>query len=582
MLDNACSYYLRGEFMKFLKTSVLLSMGLMSLSLWAGPSVGGGGDVVILPDDSVVLADPYIDSGAPQPNNMPPLRALNPRILQVINLYQKASASLVSDFSIKGKSDIGEALKLLAMRNNDLRFYGVQTTEELNQFCAPGGRKIYKLPSGAQVQQVACTAGNETFMVEPLFMRLSLRDQGLLLIHERLTTLRDQHGGKNYSAIARFTTGLNIYLTVLNEQNKKKFRSLTNDEQKLLSDFFIAIEEIEKRNTDITDDSFQWVVHQNGGGRVHANSVIDESAFISLNSVIVKGSEVANDTRVINFSNPYRLVVKMEEGAVIDNLANTFTYNNNNDYVPTAKSIIKLKSNAKIQNVRIVNNQNLFTFGENVSIADSVIDSTYFSVGSGSVVKNSIIDTSELTLGDSVTMSNATISYGQLKTRIASNEQLVDKSILQSTYETYYPLGFIPQALNVTLNVPTFECTQSTKLERKKTEWKKEFLNASKDGAIVTGEILLAGQTGIFKPVYKYSYNNVKLKLMLKNFVKDSNSNLFMINDQGRIVSPEYKRASLKVNFEGMRSCEAKAIYNSSGAFQDRQGSLILHPVNIY
>lgn len=167
---------------------VLVSVMTLSTALWAGPSVGGGGDVVILPDDSVVLADPFIDSGAHQPDNMPPLRALNPRILQAINLYQKASNKMVNQLAVvNGKSEVAALLAVLATRNNDLRFYGVRNAEELNNFCAPGGRKIYKLPNGAQVQQVACTAGTETFIVEPLFVQLSLRDQALLLIHERLT-----------------------------------------------------------------------------------------------------------------------------------------------------------------------------------------------------------------------------------------------------------------------------------------------------------------------------------------------------------------------------------------------------------
>jgi hypothetical protein len=219
-----------------------------------------------------------------------------------IKLYAKASVSVAADFS-DGKSDINEALAKLATRNNDLRFYGVRNAEELNQFCAPGGRKIYKLPTGAQVQQVACTAGNETFMVEPLFARLSLRDQGLLLIHERLTTLRDQYGGKNYSAIARFTTGLNVFLNLYSEQNKRKYRALSVDEQKILTDFYVATEEIEKRNSEVNDDSFQWQAHRLGGGRVHLASIIDDSAFVAIDSVIAKKSEIGANSKVIGFAN---------------------------------------------------------------------------------------------------------------------------------------------------------------------------------------------------------------------------------------------------------------------------------------
>jgi hypothetical protein len=261
----------------------LFFIGLFSLAAMAadGPSVGGGGDVIVLPNDSVVLADPFIDHGAKQPNNMPPLRALNPRILSGISSYQKVLSKFLAKFITGQKSDISPLIEELTKRNSELRFYGVQSAEEMNNFCAPGGRKIYKLPMGAQVQQVACTAGKETFLVEPLFSRLSLRDQSLLLIHERLTTLRDQYGGKNYSAIARFTTGLNIYLNLFRDQMKEKYSKLSEGETQQLTEFYTATEEIELRNKEVTENSFQWSAHSYGGGRVHATSDVDPSACYS-------------------------------------------------------------------------------------------------------------------------------------------------------------------------------------------------------------------------------------------------------------------------------------------------------------
>ena len=275
---------------------ISLSLSLMAHAV--GPSSGGGGDAVILPDDSVVLADPFLNSGAPQPNNMPPMRSLNPRLLQVADSYLKASLfhlELMSPGEGNQESlhsDIAQQIKALSLRRNDLRFYAVRDQTELSLFCAPGGRKSYVLPSGAKVEQVACTAGNETFLVEPLFLRMSLKDQTLLLIHERLTTLRDAQGGKNYSAIARFTTGLGIYLDIYREQYKNRFRTLTEKEQKSLTEFYIAIEEIERRNSEITEDSFQWYAAHTGGGRVHNLSDVAEDAVIGLGFVVGKKSVV--------------------------------------------------------------------------------------------------------------------------------------------------------------------------------------------------------------------------------------------------------------------------------------------------
>lgn len=651
--------------MKFLKTYTLLITALVNSALWAGPSVGGGGDVIILPDDSVVLADPFIDSGAPQPNNMPPLRALNPRILQVINLYTKAGSSLISDFAAK-ESDINATLAKLAVRNNDLRFYGVQTAEELNQFCAPGGRKIYKLPNGAQVQQVACTAGNETFMVEPLFSRLSLRDQGLLLIHERLTTLRDQYGGKNYSAIARFTTGLNVYLNLYSEQNKKKYRMLSVEEQKILTDFFVAVEEIEKRNSEVSEDSFQWQAHRNGGGRVHVNTIVNESAFISLQTVIAKKSEIGANAKLINFYNPHRLTLMMGDGVSVINLSSVFTNEGGYAVVPTANSIITLKDYVTLEDVTIKNNTDQVVIGENSNIKKSTFDTQslvtgesftlteglvatkngrigrdvsvvrshiggqklkldnnvsiedsktsygesfevgasvemrgselisnvttfganakierlnlrldrgsasfasdtlvtnssifadHFSAASGTKIETTFVSVETLVLGSYVEFREAKIDHSSLNAKVASGQKLIGQQILKSTYEAYYPLGFVPQPISYIIDVPNFKCVLPEKTHSKTAQYKKEILDANKDGVIVTGESVYQGRVSVFKDEWNYDYNNMKVKIIYKTFNKASDKSALMISSEGMFVNPDYKRESLKVDASSFPIC---------------------------
>lgn len=267
--------------LKLLGMSLLISLSISSFA--AGPSTGGGGDVIRLPDDSVVLADPFLNHGGQQPNNMPPLRSLNPRLLQTAQSY-------LSVLGIFNDNEIYKEVQKLTRRESGLRFYGVRDSVELNMFCASGGRKSYSLPSGAKVEQAACTAGNETFLVEPLFLQLTLRQQVLLLIHERLTTLRDQYGGKNYSAIARFTTGLNIYLDLIREQQLKKYRQLSNQETNKLNEFYNGADEILYRNSNNPPEAFAFTVHSYGGGRLDEKSVVSPSAMIGANVIVTKST----------------------------------------------------------------------------------------------------------------------------------------------------------------------------------------------------------------------------------------------------------------------------------------------------
>ncbi|WP_413584591.1 hypothetical protein [Bdellovibrio sp. HCB274] len=282
--------------------SLLVSAFSLTALAQMGPSNGGGGDVVVLPNDQVVLADPFLDHSGNQPNNMPPMRSINPRIIQAILQYGRFSVKTLERLS-NGENAIIKQMELLVNpKDNDLRFYAVQSAQELANFCAPGGKKSYNLPDGASVQSVACTAGHETFLVEPLFLRLTIRDQAMLLIHERLTTLRDNNGGKNYSAIARFTTGLKAFIAIGQEQVKGIARQLTAKEVQVLTDFYVATEEIERRNGDIEETSFTYQAHPYGGGMIAASAQVASSAYIDLQSQIAGGSYVGPGAVLKNFS----------------------------------------------------------------------------------------------------------------------------------------------------------------------------------------------------------------------------------------------------------------------------------------
>lgn len=362
---------------KILMSTLILFLILFNFKTFASnggsTGVGGGGDVVILPDDTVVLADPWIDSNAPQPNNMPPLRALNPRILQLTSLYAKSAASLLKSLSPNFiVSDIEVEIRKLSTRSSGLRFYAVQDQNELNTFCASGGKKVYKLPTGYSVSQVACTSGDETFLIEPIFIKLSLRDQVLLLIHERLTTLRDKLGGKNYSAIARFTTGMGVYLDVYNKESKSNYPVLSDDETKKLSSFYTAIEEIQFRDSDPNSNSFEWVAHPNGGGRIHNSSDVNSTAIISIDSVVSSNSTIGSNSKIIHSFLSSNFTTG--EGSIIKN---SYFESDNNSSLGIGKNTTILNSIIKVD-------QNLI-IGDDQKMSDGSITSetlaSYFPLG---------------------------------------------------------------------------------------------------------------------------------------------------------------------------------------------------------
>lgn len=555
--------------MKYFMLISLLATALNAFA--AGPSVGGGGDVIILPDDSVVLADPWIDGGAPQPNNMPPLRALNPRILQSINAYAKATQSLLLSLGNKGKSEIFDLLSVLATRKNNLRFYGVQSAEELNNFCAPGGRKIYKLPDGASVQQVACTAGEETFVVEPLFLRLSLRDQALLLIHERLTTLRDQYGGKNYSAIARFTTGLSVYLNLYSEQSLKKYRQLTTDEQKLLSEFYIAIEEVERRNEEIGDDSFQWRAHAFGGGLVHLNSQVDPTALITLNSYIPRNSIVEEGVKIFNLKSDPKIALELGKNTQIkDTIFDRINWTSRSTALPAdTGAFFKTGENVVITNSTIANLRTSFVIENNAKIEKTLLAGRDLVIGENSYLTDSKVVVKSLTIGSYVKLRSSQISLifldrnnqlGQVAnvTKIANDQELNSVSISNDVYTNYFPLGTKLKTIDYSVNVTGISCSYPEK-KPKDNPVKGSFLNEFNEGITVTGKMVYDSKTGVFNPTYYYK-GDIQASVKISTFKKVNDPSVVMINKDGLFVRPEYSRAEFSYDLSSMESCIARQV----------------------
>lgn len=488
---------------------------MLSIQTWAlGPSTGGGGDVVILPDDSVILADPFLNSGAPQPNNMPPLRSLNPRLLQVADSYLKAVSFHLKLMTPKSSdqntfnSDIANEMEKLATRKNKLRFYAVQNQTELSMFCAPGGRKSYVLPSGARVEQVACTAGDETFLVEPLFLRMSLKDQTLLLVHERLTTLRDSMGGKNYSAIARFTTGMGLYLSLYREQYKNNYRSLNPAEQRTLTEFYIAIEEIERRNSEITEDSFQWLAATNGGGRIHSLAQIADDVVVALNVVLGKKSVIGRGVSLknIHYTDFQLPEIEMDDYTSLDGV--TFS----------KLKILKMSTKSSIQNSTVSGYIQLANSSE---IKGSELYNN-IQVGQNSRVLKSIINLPrDLKIQDEGLIENSNISVSWIPSHddgvIVKN---VSNGFVDDLSVAHYPPGYKVKNIDVSW---TEKLNHKLKIANLKRDAADNWAEFFKKSFYVNDDVFTAYATssftyktdGIFSDDYMFSFKETRFKIKL-------------------------------------------------------------------
>lgn len=517
-------------------TSILMSFAFIATSTaFAGPKFSTRADVIILPDDSVVLADPFIDAQATQEGGGPLLQLLNPRIYQTIAIYQKVSltAPFVSD-------DVNKIYESLLNKRTKLRFFGLESAEEMNKYCF-AGRPIYSIPLGGTVRQAACTNGNDTFIVKPLFLKLSIRDQAMLLIHERLTTISDDRGWINFVAIAKYTTGLNAFLNIYNEQIKRVYRELTDLEQKNIYNFYYAIFEIVNRNSDYGKlSTFNWNVHKNGGGLTHVNAAVDTSAFISLNSNIAEKSELLFNTKVINLtrgntSRYYAIKIKIAENSSIVDLDI-----NNEELVIGANSTIK---NSYIY-------ADLIRIGDNVSITDSKVSAKSF------ILKNSV----ELKRAE----VNYVLKYSnKVDAIVAENQQLIDQIISANDKDLYLPQGIVPRPFITTIKVNNFKCVTNSKSELKSWGWTLENRNANGDGSTVNGWTTYNGRNGL-KKEYEYNYSDVKIEISLKHFER-AKAPVVLLTEQGLIVPGDYLKLNEYINVPS-NECTSSAVERALSA----------------
>lgn len=461
----------------------------------AGTEGGGGGDAVILPDGSVVLADVFLDRNQPQPDNMPRRISLNPKLLVHLKIYkdffaQQLEVSHLLDFN---KSDIYKLLTVLAKRDNGIVFYAVKNVDELNTYCASGGKKAYKLPTGAEVTQVACTSGDEVFLVEPIFKKMDILQQAILLIHERMTTLRDQYGGKNYGAIAGVTAGMGELLRLSYLQQKGERTILSDREIGRIGQFYEGIIELEFRNSEISKDSLDWAIHPLGGGfirhgaEVSGTSFIDVSSYIDEESVIENKSEIVHSviskSRILNGAHVKNSFLSRSVISESNQIKSSGIVNSS-----IGKSSVITKSRLekiKVGDKNVIDDSWLegvwsLKLGENGKILDSKIYA-YGSIGDSFHIANSFIQgqgknkdqTSSLhfQVGDHFKMRSSEISTFDTVSIILSDNQELMFGIVNDETQNYVPVGVKLHYPEINIPNTKTECQEPmSKISRVKPE----------------------------------------------------------------------------------------------------------------
>jgi hypothetical protein len=488
--------------MKGINLFMLLLVACVLANNSSAGQEGGGGDVVILPNGDVVLADVFLDRNQPQPDNMPRRISLNPLLMLQIKKYNEFLRHQLN--RVKKVNELGDShneilnlFKKLESRDDKIIFYSVKDDKELNTYCASGGTKAYILPNDAKVTQVACTSGDEVFLVEPLFKKMSILQQSLLLMHERMTTLKDQYGGKNYGAIAGVTSGLGEIVNQVYNQQQSRLTKLTPVQQIRIHNFYQGLIELSYRNSNIPSTVMDWKIHQNGGGFLQTEATVDPEAFVGATSVISSGVEV-------------------EQGAVL------------------------LEATVIGSSIRI---------GKDSRLVSSTISAENLELGSGSKIDKSILEISNFNSGNGFSMreSNITVRNNNL---IALNpNQKILKGFIESNYRNYFYKGQQVNYPQFSLPVTQSLCQESMKEMLKKAK-KRTLIGHNcafdydfqiplnpKFSAGVDLKTIFDIETGTYKYEYRrtlYVIRSFQTNLSFSPAISENGS--YYIFDQGNIL----------------------------------------------
>ena len=217
-----------------MKKILVLSLSLILVAIAAsadggGGKEGGGDDYIILKDDTIILADPFVRRNGETFELSRELKAELKRVGRLLVQYGAANIygeGNTSDRSIRF-SDVRDSAFIAETVLNSLIEY--RFVSELPQIPACETRlQIENIPDGARVGGgIACTQGAMTWILEDLFRKQTIRQQALLIIHERLHALP---ANVAHEFISDLVAGIDLILDLYNAELNGA-RPLLTDEQ---------------------------------------------------------------------------------------------------------------------------------------------------------------------------------------------------------------------------------------------------------------------------------------------------------------------------------------------------------------
>src|SRR3989338_3092756 len=238
-------------------------------ALAGGTEVGSGGSVIVR-DNEVILADPFVKKF-----NTPEVGE-RWTFSNELNVYLHHIQTLLERYGVLANENTFFWDKKIFSDKVEYRY-----TEELP--CNDSMTIQDDIPG--EVASYGCTQGNITWFKESLFKKLNLKQQALAVIHERLHSFSPE----SHDVLSDFISILQMMLTLQNEQFQGQYRTLSQDEIDAIYRLRQRAEELGFKISPKAD-AYSREIFPNGGGNIFRYKPplsVASDAFIGIGSYII-------------------------------------------------------------------------------------------------------------------------------------------------------------------------------------------------------------------------------------------------------------------------------------------------------
>ena len=439
---------------------------LTAILLWTGSAAGeggnvsGGGGAIILPDDSVILADPY-----------------TPRVgsdsVGELSLPLRAELEHIGDLIVRYGASYPSSDGALTMYRQTLQvissFISESVFDPLIEY-----RFVPRLPDTPEcatphhttfteagtLENLACSMGPFTWIRVDLFQRMTLREQALTILHERLHTTVTPLPEE---AIADITDGVRILLHRFNIQFTGDRSLLGGDEIHKIEILMRRIAQGHLHGGRVHErDSARWLqtwrVWPKGGGLLHLSATAAESAFVGVGSIAGPASRLGENSALVNtlchdllFESMLRadLSCALDRGAILNNTR--LSAMGGASAVRSGVAALILGEDSSIQNSSIL------------VTADDAPNGVIISLGRGSAVADTTLQGIDyLALGNASQIRDVRL-YGNIRIFPAAHGEVLQPNVALILGDVaqlrginhYFPSYFNAATVGATLTIST-------------------------------------------------------------------------------------------------------------------------------